>query len=482
MKTDVIILGSGFSGLGMAISLQREGKRSYVVLEKGHGVGGTWRENRYPGCACDVPSHLYSFSFEQNAQWSHHFAPQREILQYLEDTARKYGVLEHCRFDTEASSCVFDETQSEWVVTTKQGETFRAANLVLGVGGLHHPKFPSVPGREKFKGPQLHSALWDDSVPLEGKRVAVIGTGASAIQLVPALAPRVKQLTLFQRTPAWVLPREDAPISGFSKWLYRVAPWFMKFVRARIYARLESRAVMFTRWPKSLRLAEWLSKKHLARQVQDPAIRERLTPKYAAGCKRILLSDDYFPAFNRSNVTLESSAVKEVTETGVVTPDGRHVECDVIVWCTGFDVGAPLKRMKVTGRGGRDLGERWTERLRAYRGTTVPGFPNMFTLMGPNTGLGHNSMVYMIESQIQFVLSHLRAVDAAGAKTIEVTDEAERSFNEALDAKLPGTVWASGCTSWYLDEQGRNAMLWPGTTYAFRKITKSVESEDVQLR
>lgn len=481
MKTDVIILGTGFSGLGMAISLQREGKRSYVVLEKGSGVGGTWRENRYPGCACDVPSHLYSFSFEQNPSWSHHFAPQREILQYLEDTARKHGVLEHCRFGREAVSCAFDEASSTWEVTTRQGEVFRAANLVLGVGGLHHPKFPSVPGREQFKGPQLHSALWDDSVSLEGKTVAVIGTGASAIQLVPAIAPRVKHLTLFQRTPAWVLPRADEPISRFSKWLYRVAPWLMKLVRARIYVQLESRAVMFTRWPRALRAAEWLGRRHLARQVNDPALRERLTPKYAAGCKRILLSDDYYPAFNRPNVTLESCAVKEVTETGVITPDGRHVACDAIVWCTGFDVAAPLSRMKVTGRGGRDLGERWSEQLRAYRGTTVPGFPNMFVLMGPNTGLGHNSMVYMIESQHQFVLAHLRAMDAAGAKRIEVTEEAERAFNAELDTKLPGTVWASGCTSWYLDEQGRNAMLWPGTTYSFRKLTSGLDPTHVTL-
>jgi cation diffusion facilitator CzcD-associated flavoprotein CzcO len=482
MNREVIILGSGFSGLGMAIALQREGKRSYVILEKGSGVGGTWRENRYPGCACDVPSHLYSFSFAQNAEWSHHFAPQREILGYLEDCARKYGVLEHCRFGAEAKSCEWDEASGTWQVTTASGEVFRGAQLVLGVGGLHHPKFPDVPGREKFSGPQLHSALWDDSVQLEGKRVAVIGTGASAIQLVPALAPRVKQLTLFQRTPAWVIPRADAPISRFAKWLYRVAPWLMKVVRARIYWKLESRALAFTRWPGVLRAAEWLSKRHLRKQVNDPSLRERLTPKYAAGCKRILLSDDYFPAFNRPNVTLESSAVKEVTASGVVTPDGRHVACDAIVWCTGFDVAAPLSRMKVIGREGKDLGARWGERLRAYRGTTVPGFPNMFVLMGPNTGLGHNSMVYMIESQIQFVLAHLRALDAAGAKSVEVTEEAERAFNEGIDTRLPGTIWATGCSSWYLDEKGRNVMLWPGATFSFRKLTREVELKDLRMK
>ncbi len=480
--TDVIILGSGFSGLGMAIALQQEGKRSYVVLEKGPGVGGTWRENRYPGCACDVPSHLYSFSFAQNAGWTRHFAPQKEILGYLERTADQYGVRAQCRFGVEAQTCEYDEATSSWQVTTKTGEVFRAPQLVLGVGALHHPKFPEVPGREKFKGPQLHSAAWDESVSLEGKRIVVVGTGASAIQLVPALAPHVKQLTLFQRTPAWVVPRADAPISRLARWLYRVSPWLMKLTRAAIYWKLESRALGFTRWPRVLRAAEWLGKRHIRQQVKDATLQERLTPKYAAGCKRILLSDDYYPSFNRPNVALESSAVKEVTETGVVTPDGRHVECDAIAWCTGFDVAAPLSRLKVLGRGGRDLGATWSEGLHAYRGTTVPGFPNMYVLMGPNTGLGHNSMVYMIESQIRFAMAHLKALDAAGAKSVEVTEEAEHAFNAGIQARLPGTVWASGCNSWYLDVHGRNAMLWPGATFSFRKLTSEVELDHVKLK
>lgn len=478
-NVDVLIIGSGFSGLGMAITLQREGRRSYLVLEKGPGVGGTWRENHYPGCACDVPSHLYSFSFAQNPGWTRHFAPQREILSYLERTAQEHGVLPQCRFGVEVTECRFDEASARWRVSTKQGEQFSAKHLVLGVGGLHHPKFPEVPGRESFKGVQLHSAQWDDSVSLEGKRVVVVGTGASAIQVVPALAPQVKQLTLFQRTPAWVLPRADAPISRFARWVYRVAPWVMKFTRARIYVRLESRSAGFTRWPSLLRAAEWLGKRHLRRQVNDPALCERLTPTYAAGCKRILLSDDYYPAFNRPNVTLESCAVKEVNAGGVVTPDGRQVDCDAILWCTGFDVAAPLARMKVLGRAGKDLAESWRDGLRAYRGTTVPGFPNFFMLTGPNTGLGHNSMVYMIESQLQFVLEHLRVLDAAGGKTIEVTEAAEREFNERLQAKLPRTIWASGCNSWYLDSHGRNVMLWPGPTYTFRKLTSAVEPAHV---
>lgn len=479
-QLDVVIIGSGFSGLGMAIALQREGKR-YVVLEKGAGVGGTWRENHYPGCACDVPSHLYSFSFAPNPGWTRQYAPQQEILAYLERCAVEHGVVPQCRFGAEVNACVFDDATSTWTVSTKQGEQFRAPHLVLGVGALHHPKFPDVPGRETFQGPQLHSAGWDEAVPLEGKRVVVVGTGASAIQLVPALAPRVKQLTLFQRTPAWVISRRDAPISRLAKWLYRVAPWLMKLTRARIYWRLESYAFGFTRWPKVLKAAEWLGKRHLRQQVQSPALQDRLTPKYAAGCKRILLSDDYYPAFNRPNVALESCAVKEVTPTGVVTPDGRHVECDVIAWCTGFDVAAPLSKLKVTGRAGKDLGESWKDGLHAYRGTTVPGFPNMYVLMGPNTGLGHNSMVYMIESQIHFALAHLRAMDAAGAKSVEVTEAAERAFNEELQAKLPRTVWASGCTSWYLDAHGRNVMLWPGRTFEFRALTREVELAHVTL-
>ena len=470
---DVAIIGSGFSGLGMAIALQKEGKRSYVVLEKGAGVGGTWRENRYPGCACDVPSHLYSFSFAQNPDWTRHYAGQKEILAYLERCAEEHGVKPHCRFGSEATSCVFDEVTSRWEITTASGDVFDAGQLVLGVGALHQWKFPEVPGRETFAGPQVHSAAWDEAISLEGKRVAVVGTGASAIQLVPAIAPRVKQLTVFQRTPAWIVPRHDAPISRFARWLYRVAPWVMKLTRARIYWRLESAAIGFTRWPRLLAAAEWVGKRHLRSQVMNPALHERLTPKYAAGCKRIIVSDDFYPALNRPNVTLEPSAVTEVTPSGVVTPDGRHVGCDVIVWCTGFEVNAST--LKVAGRGGRELEAAWREGAHAYRGTTVAGFPNMYVLLGPNTGLGHNSIIYMIESQIRFAMEHLRALDTAGAKSVEVSEAAEREFNATLHAKLPGTIWASGCTSWYLDAHGKNTTLWPGATFSFRKITRKID-------
>jgi cation diffusion facilitator CzcD-associated flavoprotein CzcO len=479
---DAVIIGSGFSGLGMAIALQQRG-RSYVLLEKGAGVGGTWRENHYPGCACDVPSHLYSFSFAGNPGWSHQYAPQKEILAYLERCASQHGVLPHCRFSREVTGCTWNETSATWRVLTAQGETYEARHLVLGVGALHHPKFPEVKGRERFQGVQLHSAAWDESVDLRGKKVVVVGTGASAIQLVPSLAPHVAQLTLFQRTPAWVIPRKDAAIGRFTKWLYRVAPWLMKLTRARIYLKLESRAYAFTRAPKLLKAAEWLGKRHIRNQVTNTTLQAALTPHYAAGCKRILLSDDYYPAFNRHNVSLEQYAVSEVTETGVVTPDGRHVACDAIAWCTGFDVAAPLSRLRVVGRDGRDLAkDAWRDGMHAYRGTTVPGFPNLYVLMGPNTGLGHNSMVYMIESQIQFTLAHLEAVDAAGAKSVEVSESAEKAFNDELQARLPNSIWASGCASWYLDAQGRNAALWPGATFTFRKLTRAVEKKDVLFR
>ena len=478
---DAVIIGSGFSGLGMAIALQKSGRR-FVVLEKGPGVGGTWRENRYPGCACDMPSHLYSFSFAQNPEWSQLYAPQKEILAYLERVAVDHGVLPSCRFGQEVASCTWSDERSTWTVTTTRGEVHEAKHLVLGVGALHHPKFPEVSGRETFTGVQLHSAAWDESVDLRGKRVAVVGTGASAIQLVPSLAPLVQHLTLFQRTPAWVIPRDDGPTSGLAKKLYRVAPWLMKVVRAGMYAKRESRALAFTRAPKLLGAAEWIGKRHLRAQVKSPELQARLTPAYSAGCKRILLSDDYYPAFNRPNVTLESCAVKAVTPTGLITSDGRLVEVDAIAWCTGFDVAAPLSKLKVVGRAGRELAkDAWRDGLHAYRGTTVPGFPNMYLLMGPNTGLGHNSMVYMIESQIHFALQHVEEVERTGAKAIEVTEAAERAFNLGLQQKLAGTVWATGCTSWYLDDQGHNAVLWPGATFAFRKLTRAIEPGDVTL-
>lgn len=479
---DVVIIGAGFSGLGMAVALQREGKRSWLLLEKGDGVGGTWRENRYPGCACDVPSHLYSFSFAQNAQWSHRYAEQPEILKYLERVAADEQLLPKCRFNIEVLGCVYDETSATWSVTTRSGETHRAKHVVLGVGGLHHPKYPDVKNRETFAGPQLHSAAWDTSLDLRGKTVALVGTGASAIQVLPTIAPIAKQVTVFQRTPAWVMPRHDKPISKFVQWLYRTFPWLLSLTRARIYATLESRVGAFTTRPKLLRIAEWMGKRHLRKQVKDANVRAALTPSYAAGCKRILLSDDYYPAFNRPNVTLEAGAVREVTPTGLITVDGRHVNCDVIAWCTGFEVAAPLARLQVTGRGGRDLaGDAWKTGVRAYRGTTVPGFPNMYMLMGPNTGLGHNSMVYMIESQIQFVLRHLEALDESGARAVEVTDVASREYNVALQARFPGSVWATGCASWYLDETGENRTLWPGPTFSFRALTSKLERSHLKF-
>lgn len=478
---DAVIVGSGFSGLGMAVSLARAGKK-FVVLEKGSGVGGTWRDNRYPGCACDVQSHLYSFSFAPNPNWSRAYAPQKEILAYLEKVATDFAVRPHCHFHQEVEAATWDESKHVWTVRTHTGVEHRARHLVFGIGGLHHPKLPNVPGRERFQGLQLHSAEWDERADLTGKRVVVVGTGASAIQLVPALAPHVKQLTLLQRTPAWVLPRNDGPIGAFWKWLYRVLPFTMLLSRLRIYALAEAKFLAFKRrW--LMELGEKRSKAHLKKQVKDPRLQQLLTPTYAAGCKRILVSDDYYPAFNRENVTLEPCAVSEVTEKGVRTPDGRELECDAIAWCTGFDVAAPLKRMKVTGVDGKDLAtEGWTHGLRAYKGTTIPGFPNLYMLMGPNTGLGHNSMVYMIESQIHFVMQHLRALEQAGATAIEVKADVERRYNDELMALMPQTPWTSGCTSWYLDDQRRPVMLWPKNTWAFRAQTRALSADEVTMR
>lgn len=478
---DVVVVGSGFSGLGMAIQLARA-KRTFVVLEKGHTVGGTWRENRYPGCACDVQSHLYSFSFALNPDWSQHYATQPEILAYLEKCADDFDVRRHCRFGVEVSRCTWDEATHTWLVEAKDGQRFRGRHLALGLGGLHYPRFPDVKGRESFQGPQLHSAAWDSSVDLRGKKVVVVGTGASAIQVVPALASVVDQLTVFQRTPAWVMPRRNARIWDFTKRLFRLAPVLMQLRRLRIYLRNESYVVGFIRAPWVLKAAEWLATRHLRRQLGTPALQAALTPSYAAGCKRILVSDDYYPAFNRPNVALETCAVAEVTKTGVVTPDGRHVPCDAIVWCTGFDLIASDKRPAVVGREGRTLDASWSGRLHAFRGTTVPGFPNLYTLMGPNTGLGHNSMVFIIESQIRYVLSHLDAMEREGATAIEVKPDVEASFNQRLDERTRGTIWVSGCTSWYLDAKGQNGFLWPGSTLEFRRLTRAVPLEAMTLR
>ncbi|UIF89944.1 alpha/beta hydrolase fold domain-containing protein [Cupriavidus sp. UYPR2.512] len=467
-----IIIGAGFAGIGMAVAFQRTGVKDFVLLERSHDVGGVWRDNGYPGAACDVPSHLYSFSFEPNPNWSRTFAPQAEIHAYLQHCARKYALESHIRYCSEVASARYDEGRSLWLVTLTDGSTLCASLLISGTGQLSRPAMPRLPGLDSFKGHAFHSARWDHSYPLNGKRVAVIGTGASAIQFVPAIADTVGKLTVFQRSPAYITPRPDRPYGSFSKALFRRLPWVMKLHRAAIYVQYEARALAFTRFSGLMRLAVGKPfQRLLDRQVPDASLRTKLTPDYPIGCKRILLSSEYLAAISRPNVELVTDGIRRVTENGIETVDGVHHPVDAIVYGTGFAATEFLSPMRITGRAGTDLNDAWRRGAQAYLGLTVPGFPNFFMLYGPNTNLGHNSIVYMLESQIAHVIRCCKAMRAADASAIEVDERRYGRFNVGIQQRLASSVW-SGCKSWYVDASGHNSTNWPGFTLSYRWLTR----------
>jgi cation diffusion facilitator CzcD-associated flavoprotein CzcO len=479
-EVDIAIVGSGFSGLGMAIRLKQEGRDDFVVLERGDEVGGTWHYNTYPGCACDVPSHLYSFSFAPNPDWSQTYSPQPEIGAYLRDCADRFGVRPHIRLNTTVETAEWDEDTGRWLIATPRGR-LSARVLVAGVGPLAEPKIPDLPGLDGFQGAKFHSARWDHDHDVTGERVASIGTGASAIQLVPSIQPDVEKLHVFQRTPPWVFPHSNRPVTRFERRLYRSLPAAQKLVRGAVYTMRESAVLGFVKQPRIMRLVEKVARRHMRKQISDPALLEKVTPDYTIGCKRILPSNKWYPALDQPNIELVTDAIKEVRERSIVTADGTEREVDTIIFSTGFHVADMPIGKKVRGRGGATLDAAWQGSPRAHFGSTVPGFPNFFLLLGPNTGLGHSSMVYMIESQVAYVLDALRTMDASGAHAVEVRREAVDGFNETLDKQLDGTVWNTGCASWYLDDTGRNATLWPDWTWRFRQRTARFDATGYEL-
>jgi cation diffusion facilitator CzcD-associated flavoprotein CzcO len=476
----VLIVGAGFAGLGMAIRLKQAGIDDFVVLEAADGVGGTWRANHYPGCACDVQSHLYSFSFEPWPRWTRDFAPQKEILEYLEHCTDRYGIRPHIRFGSRVSKGRFDERAGEWELSTTDGRTFRARVVVSGTGPLSRPQQPDIPGLSSFEGKTFHSARWDDTFPLAGKSVAVIGTGASAIQIVPAIAPEVGKLFVYQRTPPWVMPKPDGPIPAWKQRLFARSSVFQKAARARIYWTRELLALGFVVEPRILGLAEGFGRSYLARKVADPALRARLTPTYRLGCKRVLPSNDYLPALQRDNVELVTDGIREVRPHGIVTKDGTERAVDAIVLATGFEAAEQVAPFEVRGRDGRELDEVWRDGAEAYLGTTISGFPNLFLLIGPNTGLGHSSMIFMIESQVAYVLDAIRTMRARGLKLVNLEPEAQKRYNARIQKRLEGTVWSSGCMSWYLTRTGKNTTIWPGFTFEFRLKTRKWDAESYE--
>jgi cation diffusion facilitator CzcD-associated flavoprotein CzcO len=481
-QTEVVIVGAGFAGLGMAIRLQQGGIDDFVLLERASGVGGVWRDNRYPGLTCDIESHLYSYSFEPNPSWTRMFAPQAEILAYLERCADKHGLRSRIRFDTPATGATFDEQAGRWTVDTGGKEPLSARVLISGAGhALSQPVYPEIPGREAFAGKTMHSARWDASLPLEGKAVAVIGTGASAIQIVPSIAPRVGRLHVFQRSPPWILPKPDRDITARERKRFERFPFLQRLWRWwQFWAHELSGAGFFVTF-SVMAVGQWLARRYLGATVPDPALRARLSPAYKMGCKRILVSSDYYPALQRPNVELVTEQIQEIRPHSIVTADGRERPVDVLVFATGFEAAEAKPPFGVRGRGGLELVEAWRDGIEAYLGTAISGFPNLFLLVGPNTGLGHSSMVLMMESQIRYIVGAVRALRSRGLKFVDVLADVQRRYNVSLQKRLSKTVWnTGGCLSWYRTRSGKNTTLWPGFTAEFRWRTRRFDASNYE--
>ncbi len=480
ISVQVLIVGAGFSGLGMAIKLKQSGMESFLLIEKGTDIGGTWHENRYPGCACDIPSHLYSFSFDPNPGWSRMYSGQQEIWQYLKSCASRYGIVPHIKLNTRLREAVWDEARSVWHVIAGEGLAIDARALVSGIGALHVPGFPKLPGCTTFTGPAFHSAEWNPDVPLGGKTIAVIGTGASSIQIVPQLAPIAGKLYVFQRTPAWIVPKPDFAFTEKWKRRFQRIPGVMWGFRKLLFWQHEFRVLAFLGNRRVRQSIVSIARHHLNKKIKDPKLREALTPRYELGCKRVLFSSDFYPALTRENVELVTDNIAEVRSGSIVTQDGKQRPVDVMVYCTGFRVTEPLIGIRLVGRGGLEIHGAWRDRMSAYLGITVSGFPNLFMLLGPNTGLGHNSVVLMIEAQIRYVMSCLKLMRRRNWKSMNLKPEAQKRFLDRVVQRMSRTVWQTGgCHSWYQDQKtGENTTLWPGSVVDYIRRTRSVSPDD----
>lgn len=471
------IIGTGFAGLGMAIELKKKGRDDFVILERAGDVGGTWRDNRYPGAACDVPSHLYSFSFEPNCDWSRVYPTQPELQRYLREVAEKWDLIRHIRFGHALEAAHYCEQSQRWQLSTATGD-FNVGMLISGNGGLAEPRLPDIPGVERFAGKWFHSAKWDHDYDLRGKRVAVIGTGASAIQFVPEIAPAPERLDVYQRTPNWVIPRDDRPYSQLEKAAFRYVPGLRLAVRGKIFAHNETRVLGMVLHPSLMNIYEAIARRHIKRQVKNPAMRERVTPNYPVGCKRILISNDWYPALQRPNVNLLSDGIREIREHSIVDANGTEREVDCIIFGTGFYATEnPIAKI-IHGRGGQSLAQAWVDGEEAYLGTTVSGFPNLMLMVGPNVTLGHSSMVYMIETQIQAISRLLDECEARHCVELEVKEAVQEEFNRKLHQRLGSSVWATGCDSWYKHRSGKITQLWPDFTFRFRAQHRRFNADD----
>ncbi|MDG2307080.1 MAG: NAD(P)/FAD-dependent oxidoreductase [Candidatus Binatia bacterium] len=481
-KTDlsVAIIGAGFSGIGMAIQLKKAGIHSFTMFERASEVGGTWRDNTYPGAACDVPSHAYSLSFEQKATWSRKFSPSNEIQSYLLDLVDKWKLREHLRFEVEIEEARFDERSGTWTLRTEDGETVTAQVVVSGVGGLVDPKLPDIPGIESFEGKTFHTARWDHEYDLQGKTVAVIGTGASAVQVVPAIAPKVKKLQVFQRTPAWVVPKFDGEYSERTKSLFERFPLLLQLSRSFKYWMSELFGpIVYLNSPRLSKRGEQISIRHLHGQVKDPVLRKKLTPDFQFGCKRILISDEYWATFERENVELECESILAIEAGGIRTKDGTLHEVDAIVFATGFDLGLSNAPFPIFGLEGRPLSDAWKDGAVAYKGVSVSGFPNWFIIMGPNTGPGHTSVLVFTEAQMRHALGAIKKIRSEGLRYVDVRPDTQGHYNDKIQARMPHMAWGN-CNSWYLNPDGSNYSLYPGPAFEYVAGAGHFEARDYE--
>jgi cation diffusion facilitator CzcD-associated flavoprotein CzcO len=479
--TRIAVVGGGFGGVGALVMLRRAGYEDVTVFERRERVGGVWNDNRYPGAACDVPSHLYEFSFAPNPRWSRRYAPQAEIQAYLENVARDHGVIERIRTGTEVLEARWEGARRQWVLTTTRGR-FEADVLLTACGQLNRPSVPAIPGLSTFAGPVFHTAEWREDVDLTDRRVALIGTGCSAIQVGPSIQPLVRSLAIYQRSPGWTFPRMDYEYSERAKRLFERFPALQRLDRASILAFHELGAAAMTNQRWLLPAFRAIGRRQINRAIKDPALRRKVTPRDEIGCKRVMVTDDWYPSLTKPNVELVTDAIDAVTATGVRTADGRERATDVIVLATGFRTHGFVAPMEIFGAHGRALSEEWSEVPRAYLGLTVPGFPNLFLIYGPNTNGGTGSVIYTIEAGMGHVLAALRVMEQRGARAIEVRREAAEEFDRELRAALNETVWHTGCTSWYLDENGNDPNQWPWRWTTYRRRAQELPPEAYALQ
>ena len=476
----IVIVGAGFAGVGLAIRLQQAGIEDFTILDRAATIGGTWRDNTYPGCACDVPSQLYSYSFAPNPDWSRSYGQQPEILAYLRAVAAEHGVPERVRFGTELREARWDDEAGHWVLDTDRG-TLTARVLVSATGPFGTPIVPDIPGLDRFAGASFHSLHWDHSHALAGERVAVIGTGASAVQFIPRIQPEVERLLVFQRTPPWILPRFDRPTSAVERRLLQRLPALREGLRKALYWMFEGLGLVIFVDQRFARAYEGVGRWQLRRQVPDPALRARLTPNYRIGCKRAILSDDYLPSLTQPNVDVITDTIVEVREHGVVTADGTEHPVDTIVYGTGFEVphdGAA----RVRGRDGRSVLDIYRERPQSYLGTCIAGYPNFFMFLGPFAAAGNQSALYMLEAQMAYIVDALRTMRARGVGRLEVREEVQDAFVSLAERRSVDTVWLTGgCRSYYQTPDGRNAGLWPDWSFRFGRRMRRFDADAYEL-